>query len=385
MMRRVNRRNLAELAVVLVLGSGVYWRFFRTVPTPSEVQTAPLRVESVPLPSAATCEVGVGTAALEEEIAQLLQRDTLRALLTSAPCTTQCAKMTALLSDPQRVIFEVMTAERWVIPPRERLGLGQNLLTPEQTERLYTLPRVVAIRTVDPDPRANLAGALCFQLSSILARELRGFVLDETVDRIYDARTAEAFARDRDAQVSVVVALEEQRIITRGMRRFGMPDLLLANVPRTLASPLAQIVRQIAPSTHGPLPLRVRGRDVFRYEVAEPAEGLPDNLVLVLQPQIGFEELASLAIAGESKEDVARAIAHVARAWPRLEQEHARGKSVSLRIETISDAGREEAVWVPFAARHKFDKVSGYQFVTEDAGLETFPDVNDSPRSQGTL
>jgi hypothetical protein len=380
MLRFVKRRTLAApelvLALVPVAVCCVYLAFRSTSPQPAEVETTPLRMESVPLPAAAACEIGVATAASELEIAQVLRPETLRALLGSALCTTECETLRAALSDRQRVTFEVMTAERWIIPPRERLAVGKNLLSPEQTDVLYTLPRVVAVRTLDPDPRAKLAAPLCFHLSSLIARELRGIVLDEVVDRIYDARAAEAFARDPAAQFGVVAALEDERIVTRGMRRFGMPDLLLPHVPRALASPLLQIVREIAPTTHGPAPLRVRGRDVFGYEVAEPAQGLPENLVLVLKPMIDFEELASLAVHGESADDVANALAHVAREWPRLEREHARGRSISLRIETLTDAGREEAVWVPFSSQQKLNKVSGYQMVADDGGLETYPSVS---------
>jgi hypothetical protein len=361
--------------------------------------------QALPLPPDAFFEAAVVTAESEAAINNLLKKQNLAPLLQRHDCGAGCEDIRALLGQEPRVSFEIMDAERWTLPPRDKVTPAVTELSQGELTRLYAMPRVVIIRTRDAHYGDAVAARAGFALTALLARMLHGYVHDEVRDRLYSAEVAgtlvitspKAAHGFRPEHISLTIApddRESDRLLTRGMRRFGAPDLQMSNVPRRLSLRMAQILNalatRIANGEHR-LPLHLdtasEASITFAFSEAPMAEGHPDNDVLEVGSEASFEELASAFSRQENPDEVKAAQKHVQTQWASLEKAKMQGARVFLRLETQPEGGRPEAVWTELvsceatrckgADKLEFEKqvVSGYQKVDPAGGVISFPEL----------
>jgi hypothetical protein len=384
--------------------------FFRSPPAApgplSKLQTGSIEtsVQALPRPPDAFFEAVVVTAESEAAITEVLKKQNLAPLLQSRYCGEGCEDIRALLGKEPRISFEIMEAERWTLPPRDKVTATVTELSQSELARLYAMPRVVIVRTRDAHYQDAVAARAGFALTALLARMLHGFVHDEVRDRLYSAEVAATFVITgahaaqgfRPEHVSLTLAPDDpdsDRLLTRGLRRFGAPDLQMSNVPRKLSPRIAQLLNTLATriaNGESRLPMRLDATShasiAFSFAEALMAEGHPENDVLEVSSDASFEELASAFSRQENPDEVKAAQKHVQTQWASLEKAKLQGTRVFLRIETQPEGGRPEAVWtelVSCSATHckgadklEFEKqvVSGYQKVDPDGGVISFPE-----------
>lgn len=149
----------------------------------------------------------------------------------------------SMIRDERSLAVEVMSAERYVLPPREDAELVAPQLSPDERARFFASKSVLVLRLRGAGGPPHWVARAGFGIAAALAEQTAGFVDDEVRRRVETAALVKArlppvemrsaFADDA---VSVEFDPDEGtpeygRVLTLGMRRFGGPDFQLTDVP----------------------------------------------------------------------------------------------------------------------------------------------------------
>jgi hypothetical protein len=290
---------------VVVAGRRSGWRTVVTSPlsstnplgTAEAVQPAPVTVR-LRRPPSAVAELGVLTDTPEVELAALLDRGALSALLGPELCGNEgaCAAVRAALRDEHTTTLRVVGADAWNLASVD-LDATAPGLTARARASVSRRPRVVVVRVAAaPSPR-QIAVRAAFAAAAAIAEKADGLVYDQLLGRIETARDfaghavtaslqASAFRKDR---IELLYEPKEPgvvRILTAGLSRWGGPDVEASAVPVAAADRIADVVLGVAEAIAGGAnagPLVLSLDDLSRARGAPyPADAsLPDAGVTV--------------------------------------------------------------------------------------------------------
>ena len=308
----VPSRALVGLAAAALLGVGATWAWRFVQPDTTTSAPAPM-ASAVPAPAylEAYVELAVATSSSEAELAVWQDRRKLAPLVATftgggAAVSAEYKRFAELaVRDDQVSSFEVMSAERYILPPASDGELVAPQLTPSERARFFASRSVLVIRLRGTGGPPHWPYRTGFGLAAALAEQLDGFVDDEVRRRVETAALVKARATPLETgsaftDQSITVELDPDadasdhgRLLTLGQKRFGAPDLELRDVPAAEAEPLARgltvLARMLA--TRPPAEeLTVRPSDfregaagpaaVVRLVPAELAAGNPENELL---------------------------------------------------------------------------------------------------------
>jgi uncharacterized protein YegJ (DUF2314 family) len=289
-------------------------------------------------------------------------------------------------------------------PPAAYLRLYGHGLSPADNEKLRASTHALQLLFTLPEPRGSAAHREVHAFLADFARGVGGIIWDE--------ETREAFAPDawearralpEDEDVvnllhQTVLNLDEGsdgllRVVSLGMRKFGLPDIALDNLPRTQARQGARVVNTVALALAAGTPLDEQGRFILRRDIIQPPSarkavsdvvhtnanaevvielragrrqsGDPDNRLLEvsLAPYFGSDETARLAallfamFGGETDvraaPDTPEYLAAVQRARARLPEWRKRflaglrpGDILCVKKEFKTPGGQVERMWI---------------------------------------
>lgn len=330
------------------------------------------------------------TGAPEADLAKLAEPGAVVALLQARHCgdAAACAAVRQMVTDSTRTALEIATTERWILPGREQVGPAAPSLSPPQLDQLYRAQHVIVVRIREPrplerasgdggPPRDHLAMRAGLAVTAALAEASNGFVYDEVRHHIVDAKGAVAMAITeplgrsvfRPELITVEIAPDDDdtvRVLSRGLRRFGAPDLEFPNAPKARAAELSRVMNQLAarlaagadtapislvPGDLG-LPVRDAGTEAvsFFFEPAPLDEGQPDNEILDVDTEDTLEADLARLFGGGSGLSVAELQSKAAAQLPAVLALHRRtaGGVLLLRVELAVEGGTE-AMWVEVA------------------------------------
>jgi hypothetical protein len=284
-----------------------------------------------------------------------------------------CQGAAVVARDPKRTALEPMTVERVILPPRETAGPALQTLTPPQVDALYKCTQAVHIRVAEPrtgrvGKEAEGALRAGLVLTAALAERLHGFVYDEVRHVVFDEAAAKDAALRLEANrtafrpelVTIEIAPEGDsfRLLSRGMIRFGAPDLQLSGIAEADTSDASRLLNQLLAKIaegerHSPVVLFPRADAgagaampvSFQFDTAPLDEGHPDNDVLEVDAEdLPFTTALRLVVGVE---DVAAKQRAAALRLPALLDafRRTRGASLSLRVE-FTFGPDVEAIWV---------------------------------------
>jgi len=333
----------------------------------------------------------VVTNASETDLARLAEPAAVSALLQARHCgdAAACAAVRQMVSDSTRTALEIATTERWILPGRELVGPAAPSLSPPQLDQLYRAQHVIVVRIREPRPaeraldgggsaaRDHLAMRAGLAVTAALAEAANGFVYDEVRHHIVDAKGALAAAITeplgrvvfRPELITVEIAPDDDdtvRVLTRGLRRFGAPDLEFPNAPKDRASELSRVINQLAArlaagADTAPISLSAGdlglSRDAgaesvdFFFEPAPLDEGQPENEILDVDTDDTLEADLARLFGGGSGLSVAELQRKVASQLPAVLDLHRKtpGGALLLRVEFAVEGGTE-AMWVEVAS-----------------------------------
>lgn len=316
-------------------------------------------------------EAGIVTSFSEAELRKYLSPRVLAGLITPVHCGSQaaCDAVRAFITDAEHTKPEIMTAERWTLPPKERMAVASPDLSEEERLRVHTMQNVFVVRLGGSKGSApdHLVARAGFALSAALAEVARGFVHDEVRQRIESpavarSRCITANLGDRfdpSGQITLQALPHAEkagnpsfRLTTHGMKRFGAPDLEVVCSEEELPE-AGHLVNALASAlAHAKAPKRAvvfspsDGNDLsVTLSRAPLAEAQPLNVVLraALSPK-GFAAPRGSWTDAASTDDrrKARQI---------LEQASKKGgvRGLMVRADFATDAGIE-AMWVELAS-----------------------------------
>ncbi len=333
-------------------------------------------------------EAVVVTGAAEADLAKLAEPAAVVALLQARHCgdAAACAAVRGMVTDATRTALEIATTERWILPGREQVGPAAPSLSPPQLDQLYRAQHVIVVRIREPRApgvadagaaRDHLAMRAGLAVTAALAEASNGFVYDEVRHHIVDAKGAVAMAITaplgqsvfRPELITVEIAPDDDdtvRVLSRGLRRFGAPDLEFPNAPKARAAELSRVMNQLAarlaagadtaPIALGPsdlgLPVGDAGAESvsFFFEPAPLDEGQPDNEILDVDTEDTLEADLARLFGGGSGLSVAELQSKVAVQLPPVLALYRKspGGALLLRVELAVEGGTE-AMWVEVA------------------------------------
>jgi hypothetical protein len=251
---------------------------------------APVRLRR---PPSAVAELGVLTDRPEAELATLLDRAALGALLSPAECGDEaaCAAVRAALADEHTTTLQVVAADAWNLAGVD-LDASAASLSPRVRAGVTKRARIVVVHVAAaPSPR-QIAIRTAFAAAAAIAEKADGLVYDQLLGRIetphdFEVHTvsapldASAFRKDRIELLYEPKATGIVRILTAGLSRWGGPDVEAAAVPVATADRIADVVLAVAEAiangaATGPLMLSRDDLARARGEPYAPDPSLPE-------------------------------------------------------------------------------------------------------------
>ena len=251
---------------------------------------APVRLRR---PPSAVAELGVLTDRPEAELATLLDRPTLGALLSSAQCgdETACAAVRAALADEHTTTLQVVPADAWNLAGVD-LDASAASLSSRVRAGVTKRARIVVVHVAAaPSPR-HIAVRTAFAAAAAIAEKTDGLVYNQLLGRIETPRDfeahavsapldASAFRKDRIELLYEPKATGVVRILTAGLSRWGGPDVEATAVPVATADRIADVVLAVAEAiangtTTGPVMLSRDDLARARGEPYAPDPSLPE-------------------------------------------------------------------------------------------------------------
>jgi hypothetical protein len=245
---------------------------------------------SIPLrhPPSALAELGVLTERPEEDLAGLLDRAALGALVVPALCGDEgaCAAVRATLADEHATTLQVLPASAWNVAGVDLDASAQGLTASERAS-VAGRSRVVVVRVATaPSPR-QMAVRAAFAAAAAIAAKTDGLVFDQLLGRIETASQfaahavtapldASAFRKDRVELLFEPRAAGIVRMLTTGLSRWGKADVEAPAVPTATVDRMADVVLGVAEALAngaGGGPVRLTRDDLARVrEVPYPAD-----------------------------------------------------------------------------------------------------------------
>ena len=277
-------------------------------------------------------------------------------------------------------------------------------LSPSDIEKLGTSTHALQLLFTLPEPRRSSLHRDLHAFLASFARSADGIIWDEETREAFtpDAWEARRALPDDEDTVNLlhqtVLNLDAGgdgllRVVSLGMRKFGLPDIALDNLPRTQARQGARVVNTVALALAAGAPLDTQGRFTLRRDTIQPPSarkavtdvvhtnanaevvielrpgrrlsGDPDNrlLEISLAPYFGSDETSRLAallfamFGGETDvratPDTPEYLAAVQRARARLPEWRKRfhaglrpGDILCVKKEFKTPAGQMERMWV---------------------------------------
>ena len=296
----------------------------------------------------------------------------------------------------------------------EHYGHG---LSPADIEKLLASTHALQLLFTLPNPRQASAHRDVHAFLAAFARGAGGILWDEETREAFapDAWEARRALPEDEDTVNLlhqtVLNLDEGsdgllRVVSLGMRKFGLPDIALDNLPRTQARQGARVVNTVALALAAGAPLDAQGRFTLRRDTIQPLSarkavtdvvhtnanaevvielrpgrrqsGDPDNRLLEvsLAPYFGSDETARLAallfamFGGETDvratPDTPEYLAAVQRARARLPEWRKRfqagllaGDILCVKKEFTTSGGQVERMWVEIIEWNDDGAISG--------------------------
>lgn len=228
-------------------------------PTPQESASVPSATPTKPLrrPPSAVVELGVLTASSTPAIEAVIDREALVRRLGPAWCgdTKACEACAAMIRDDHTTELHVTAASDWSVGIDR--DAGAETLTAAERTRLPKLEHLVIVRVAAPTASRQLAVRTAFAAAGTIVEAVDGFVQDQVLGRIEDARSfrlravtepleGSSFGKDR---VELLYEREGPglvRILTAGMSRWGAPDVEATPVAAPSQARMAEIVLGVA-------------------------------------------------------------------------------------------------------------------------------------------
>ena len=227
-----------------------------------------MRGEAFATPLEAVCELGVVTHATEDAIERALNDDAILNAIAARYCGESCDAVRAFVKSPleadHQFSVEPSTTEDWPLPPPSTWDTVAPRLTPQERVELGSATQIIVIHAQEhvlrPSEKTgaprHLAFRTCVTVAASLVDSLGGFVYDEVVRRIENARDfqthvitsappAPAFRADH----IVVQSYEEgglPRMLTLGMARFGAPDVEARGFDPAAEDRMAMLINAVA-------------------------------------------------------------------------------------------------------------------------------------------
>jgi hypothetical protein len=244
-------------------------------------------------PPSAVAELGVLTDRPEAELATLLDRASLGALLTPAQCGDEaaCAAVRSALADEHTTTLQVVAADAWNLAGID-LDASAAGLPPRVRASVTKRARIVVVHVAaSPSPR-QIAIRTAFAVAAAIADKTDGLVYDQLLGRIEGPRDFEVHAIDapldtpafRKDRIELLYEPKETgvvRILTAGLSRWGGPDVEAAAVPVATADRVADVVLAVAEAiangaATGPVMLSRDDLSRARGEPYPPDPSLPE-------------------------------------------------------------------------------------------------------------
>lgn len=401
------RKPVLVFAGVLVLlgGAAAYRTWF---PAHGTTPVAPVAAPPAASFREAFVEIAVATQLPEAALAEWEDRKKLQALLaTFAPGGAGEAgrlrsAAEAMLQSEQSSAFEVMSAERFILPPATDAELIAPGLSPEERARFFASTSVLVLRLRGSGGPPHFVARIGFGLATAIAERTQGFVEDEVRRRVetpalVKARSVLPDVRSAFNDESISIELDPNadpskngRLLSLGMRRYGAPDLLLQDVPTTdavgLSRALTALCRIAAEKPLSdrlsiePEELRTDGSAratgaafEVRFAPAPMAAGNPENEVLEvtlpadaktrLARQLELDATEGAGLHAESDDELRKRLETVQRTLPTVlaRWKKERGDLFVL-VDFSAKEGNETAVesmWVHAAAVEPGARVRG--------------------------
>jgi hypothetical protein len=260
-------------------------------------------------PAESSCELGIATAADRATLDRAISDEAIVARLDSRWCGVTCADVRAFMSAPpstdRQFDVELTTTEDWPLPPVDVLTDMAPSLTDEERHAFSAMKDVVLVHVRERRTDVHLAFRTCVAVAAALADELHGFVYDDAAHRVESARefethvvkkrlTDNAFRPDHIAIDSMLEASGATRMLTRGMARFGAPDIDTIDFDPVAEPRMRVVMNAVAEKIAGGArtsPIKIAGADVPVLVAEMHLAGDPDNDLVTIVP--GGNDLAS--------------------------------------------------------------------------------------------
>jgi len=397
--RATRTRILVGSLSTLAAAVGLWiWQPWHATPSPGAPGAA-TSVTSAP-PAAPTfrdafVEIAVATSLSEEELAVWQDRRKLLSLLgTFAPggpgeAGALRTAAEAMVRDDQASTFEVMSAERFILPPVDDAELVAPQLDAAQRARFFASTSVLVLRFRGSGGPPHHTARIGFGLAVSVAEQVGGILDDEVRRRVempaaVKARSVLPDVRSAFHDDSIVVELDPDedsstrgRLLGLGMKRYGAPDLELRDVEAHEAPALARFLTalcRIAAVRVLPESLTLTPADLFpdeparaggapiqvRFTPAELATGNPDNELLSvsldlstrtrLARELGLVVPEDAGLHAESESEFEARLSRVRRELPgMLARWRQAGGALFVLVDFTSGAGPDaevESMWV---------------------------------------
>ena len=253
-------------------------------------------------PPSAIVELGVLTDQSESELAPLLDRAALAAIVRPAHCGDEgaCAAVRAALEDDHTTTLQVVPASNWNLATVDIDASATGLSEAARTS-IRRRARVVVVHVATATSSRQLAIRAGLAAAAAISEAIDGLVYDQLLGRIEAPRDfaahavtsplgGSAFRKDRIELLYEPKATGTVRILTAGLSRWGAPDVEAAAAPTAASGRIADLVLGVAEAlangaTAGPVALsrddlaRVRGAP-YAADLEVPA-GTPTTIDLV--------------------------------------------------------------------------------------------------------
>jgi hypothetical protein len=301
----------------------------QTLPQPPEAAARePLR-----RPPSAVVELGVLTDKSEAELAPVLERTALAAIIRPAFCGNEqaCAAVHAAIEDEHTTTLQVVPASSWNVGDVDLDASAVGIAAAARAS-LKKRTQVVIVRVATATSSRHLAVRAGLSATAAIAERIDGLVYDQLLGRIESAQDfaahavsapldESAFRKDRIELLYQPRDTGIVRILTAGLSRWGGPDVEAAAVPSTASGRMAEIVLGVAEAiangaTSGPVTLTrddlARVRQNPYPEAADlppttpiaidlasvhPEGGDPNDFIARIEPPGGGEPLGYLDLA----------------------------------------------------------------------------------------
>jgi hypothetical protein len=212
---------------------------------------------SIDRPGEAAGEIAVLTDKGSDVIHKEVSLDTIAAGLDVRHCGAQCDAVKKLMHDEDRVEIDVRTSDDYILPPKDTIDTLAPGLTPEERSKVHSRATAVVVRVSGPVNVNHVPARTLFAIAAYLAEKLDGFVYDEAVRRVETSSQALEHAIKvplgqpvfQPGHIRIMFFREEEgtaRLVTLGMIRFGLPDLVMRGASMATGSRLHYVINAVA-------------------------------------------------------------------------------------------------------------------------------------------